>query len=83
MALFALIIVLAFIALFVIFHDFTNSFLGVIAIFILAWFLWYTTGGVERFEKSNQGMFIKPTNNYQDFETYGKFPEIKLNKESN
>lgn len=83
MALFIVFLIAAFIALFLIFRNSFDSFLGIVAIFILSWLLWYLTGGVERFEDSNQGMFIRPTNNYQDFETYGKFPEFKLEKESN
>lgn len=51
-----------------------SSTLTVLAIFILAWLLWYATGGVERFEKSNQGVFIRPTQDYSGFETYGEFP---------
>lgn len=50
----------------------------VLIIFILAWLLWYGTGGVERFEKSNRGIFIRPTENYKGFETYGSFPEVPL-----
>ena len=76
MAIFALFILIAFFALFFIFHDFLGSILGVVTIFVLAWFLWYATGGVERFESSNQGIFIRPTKNYKDFETYGSFPEV-------
>lgn len=52
--------------------------LTAVSIFILAWLLWYATGGVERFEKSNQGIFIRPTENYTGFETYGSFPEIPI-----
>jgi hypothetical protein len=55
-----------------------SSFLMILAIFTLAWLLWYATGGVQRFEKSNQGIFIRPTNNYKGFETYGSFPEIPI-----
>lgn len=76
MVLFALFILLAFVALFFIFHDIASSFFGVIAIFILAWVLWYSTGGVDRFEDSNQGIFIRPTQDYKSFETYGEFPNI-------
>lgn len=76
MGLFTLFILVAFVALFYIFHDFFSSLFGVLVIFILAWLLWYSTGGVERFENSNQGMFIRPTNNYKDFETYGEFPKL-------
>jgi len=78
MAIFALFILIAFFALFFIFHDFLGSILGVLTIFILAWFLWYATGGVERFEDSNQGIFIRPVNDYKGFETYGEFPQIPL-----
>lgn len=80
MIIFVLFLIAAFIALFFIFHNTTDPLLGVVAIFILAWLLWYSTGGVERFEDSNKGIFIKPTKNYQDFETYGKFPELPTSK---
>lgn len=53
-----------------------SGFLIVVGVFILAWLLWYTTGGVERFEDSNQGMFIRPSKDYKSFETYGSFPEF-------
>ncbi len=76
MAVFTLIIIIAFVALFFVFHDFASSILGVVVIFILAWLLWYSTGGVERFENSNQGVFIRPTNDYRGFETYGEVPGI-------
>jgi hypothetical protein len=76
MALFALFILIAFVALFFIFHDFASSFWGVVTIFVLAWLLWYATGGVERFERSNQGIFIRPTKDYKSFETYGEFPKV-------
>ncbi len=76
MALFALFILIAFIVLFFIFHDFASSFWGVVAIFVLAWLLWYSTGGVERFERSNQGIFIRPVGGYKGFETYGEFPKV-------
>lgn len=52
------------------------GFVTVLTIFALAWFLWYATGGVERFEKSNQGIFIRPVDGYKGFETYGSFPEF-------
>lgn len=78
MAVFVLFILIAFFALFFIFHDFAGSLLGVGVILILAWLLWYATGGVDRFEKSNQGIFIRPTKDYKGFETYGSFPEVPL-----
>ena len=53
-----------------------SGFFMVLGILMLAWLLWYATGGVERFEKSNQGIFIRPVNGYKGFETYGSFPEI-------
>lgn len=78
MAIFVLFIFIAFFALFFIFHDFLGSIIGVITIFILAWLLWYATGGVERFEDSNQGIFIRPNKDYKGFETYGSFPEVPI-----
>lgn len=56
----------------------SSFFLIILGIFILSWLLWYATGGVQRFEKSNQGIFIRPVNNYKGFETYGSFPEIPI-----
>lgn len=78
MTLFALLLILAFIIFFWIFHDLIGSFIGILVIFILAWLLWYATGGVDRFEKSNQGIFIRPIGGYKGFETYGSFPEIPV-----
>ena len=66
------IVILAIILWFV--RDLISAAFTVFAIFTLAWFLWYATGGVERFEKSNQGIFIRPNADYTNFETYGEFP---------
>lgn len=53
-----------------------HGFLIFLAILSVAWFIWFITGGVDRFEESNQGIFIRPTQNYEGFETYGSFPTI-------
>ncbi len=46
-------------------------------IFLGLWILWYATGGVERFERSNRGAFVKPPSPIDTGETYGEFPKWK------
>lgn len=48
----------------------------VIAVFLGFWFLWIITGGVERFENSNRGVFIKPLPPVGSGKTYGDIPPL-------
>jgi len=75
-------LILIFVAVLVLWfvRDIISSILLFAAIFILAWFVWYITGGVDRFEKSNQGIFIRPSQDYRSFETYGEFPTLPQSK---
>ena len=55
----------------------------IVGIFLGLWILWYTTGGVERFERSNRGAFIKPPTPLNTGETYGEFPTLRNATSSN